>query len=92
MRVYRVRFSDFKYIINATKLRKIATLAETGNIEEKLATRVRKSVLILAANYKYKLRILFFAHFVSRICSIHVSPFCTQRKSILHYNPQLSRV
>ena len=37
---------------NGTILRKIAILAETGKMEGKLATRVRKTVLILAAKYK----------------------------------------
>ena len=45
-------------------LRKIATLAETGKMEGKLESRVRKSVLILTAKYKYKLYKLFFARLV----------------------------
>ena len=61
-------------------LRKIATLAETGKIEEKLESRVRKSVLILSA--KYKLYNLFFARLVSRICSINVAIFRMQCSSI----------
>ena len=62
----------------------MATLAETGKMERKLATRVRKSVLILAAKYKYKLSNLFSARLVSRICSIYVSIFRTQCSSISH--------
>ena len=58
-------------------LRKIATLAETGKMEGNIVSRVHKSVLILAAKYKYKLNNLFFARFVSLIRSIYVSIFRT---------------
>ena len=55
MRVSRVRF----YYVNTLKMEqycgKKATLAETGKMEVKIATRVCKSVQILAAKYKYKL-------------------------------------
>ena len=81
MRVSRVRFY---YVNTLTILRKIAILAETGKMEGKLATLVRKSVLILAAKYKYKLYNLFFARLVSRICSIYVSIFRTQCNTISH--------
>ena len=65
-------------------LRNIATLSETGKIEGKLATRVRKSLLILATKYKYKLYNLFFARLVSRIRSVYLSIFRTQCNSILY--------
>ena len=71
-------------IENGTILRKIDTLAETCKMEGKLATRVRKSVLILAAKYNYKVYNLFFARLVSRICSIYVWIFCTHCSSISH--------
>ena len=51
-------------------------------MEGKLATRVRKSVLVLAAKYKYKIYNLFFARLVSRISSIYVSIVGTQCSSI----------
>ena len=73
-----------QYIQSGTILRKIAILAETGKMEGKLESRVRKSVLILAMNNKYKLYNLFFARFVSRIRSIYVSIFRTQCSSISH--------
>ena len=50
-----------QYIESGAILRKIATLAETGKTEGKLESRVCKSVLILAAKYKYKIYTLFFA-------------------------------
>ena len=50
-----------QYIESGTILRKVATLAETGKMEGKLATRVCKSVLILAAKNKYKF-ISYFSH------------------------------
>ena len=53
-------------------------------MEVKLATRVRKCVLILAAKYKYKLYNLFFARLVSRICAIYEPIFRTQCGSISH--------
>ena len=65
-------------------LRKIATLAETGKMEGNIESRVRKSVLILAAKYKYKLTNLIFGRVVSRIRSIFVSIFRTQCSSISH--------
>ena len=55
----------------------VATLVETGKIEGKFATRVPKSVLIFAAKWKYKLRVLFFKDFVSYIFTIYVSLFRT---------------
>ena len=62
MRVSRVRFYDANTLNESgTILRKIATLAETGKIEGNIVFRVRKSVLILAAKYKYKLNNLLFA-------------------------------
>ena len=61
----------------------MATLAETGKMEGNIVSRVRKSVLILAAKYKYKLN-LFFARVVSRIRSIYASIFRAQCSSILH--------
>ena len=77
--------ASYVYYVNTlTILRKIAILAETGKMEGKLATLVRKSVLILAAKYKYKLYNLFLARLVSRICSIYVSIFRTQCNSISH--------
>ena len=73
------------YIESGLILRKIATLAETDKMEGNIVSRVRKSVLILAAKYyKYKLNNLFFARVVSRIRSIYVSIFRTQCSSILH--------
>ena len=68
------------YIENGTTLRKIVTLAETGKMEGKLATRV----LILAAKYKYNLYYLFFARLVSRIRSAYVSIFRTKCSSNSH--------
>ena len=53
-------------------------------MEGSIASRVRKSVLIVAAKYKYKLINLFFARVVSVIRSIYVSIFRTQCSSILH--------
>ena len=53
-------------------------------MEGKSATRVRKSVLILAAKYKYKFYNLLLARLVSRICSIYVSIFSTKCSSISH--------
>ena len=53
-------------------------------MEGKLESRVRKSVLILAAKYKYKPYNLFFARIVTRICTIYVSIFRTQCTSISH--------
>ena len=53
-------------------------------MEGNIVSRVRKSVLILAAKYKYKLKNLFFAQVVSRICSNYVSIFRTQCSSISH--------
>ena len=53
-------------------------------MEGNIVSRVRKSVLILAAKYKYKLNKLFFARVVSRIRSIYVSIFRTQFSSISH--------
>ena len=44
-------------------------------MEGQLESRVRQSVLILTAKYKYKLYSLLFARFVSRICSVFVSIF-----------------
>ena len=64
-----------KYIENGTILRKIATFEETGKMEGNIVSRVRKSVLILAAECQYKLNNLFFARVVSRIRSIYVSIF-----------------
>ena len=60
-----------QYIESGTILRKIATLAETGKMEGNIVSRVLKSVLILAAEYKYKLNNLFFARVVSRIRSVN---------------------
>ena len=54
------------------------TLAKTGKIDRNCAARSGKSVQILTANLKYKLCILFFARYVSRICSIYVSFFRMQ--------------
>ena len=83
----RISFSFFLclYIENATKLRKIDTLAKTGKIEGNCATRVRKNVQFLEASLMYKLCILFFACYVSRICSVYVSLFRTQGNSISHW-------
>ena len=53
-------------------------------MEGNIVSRVRKSVLILAAEHKYKLNDLFFARVVSRIRSIYVLIFRTQCSSILH--------
>ena len=41
-------------------------------MEGNIVSRVRKSVLILAAKYEYKFNNLFFAQVVSRIRSIYV--------------------
>ena len=41
-------------------------------MEGNIVSRVRKSVLILAAKYKYKLNNLFFALVVSRIREIQL--------------------
>ena len=51
-------------------------------MEGNIVSRVRKSVLILAAKYKYKLYNLFFERLVSRIRSTYVSIFRTQCSSI----------
>ena len=53
------------YIESGTILRKIATLKENGKIQGKLATRDRKSVLILAAYTSTN----DVSYFVSRISS-----------------------
>ena len=65
-------------------IHKIATLAEIGKMEGNIVSRVRKSVPILAAKYKYKHYNLFFARLVSRICFIYVLVFRTQCSSISH--------
>ena len=65
-------------------LRKIATLAETGKMDGNIVSRVLKSVLNLAAEYKYNFNNLFFARVVLRIRSIYVLIFRTQCSSISH--------
>ena len=82
MRVSRVRFYYNNNIESGIILRKIATLAEIGKMEGNIVSRVRKSVLLLAAKYKYKLNNLIFARVVSRIRSIYASIFRTQCSSI----------
>ena len=69
-------------------MRKIATLAETGKMEGNIVSRVRKSVLILAAKYKYKLNNLFFARVVSPIRRFRfqfLEPFCNISPSVLTF-------
>ena len=64
-------------------------------MEEKLPTCVRKSVIILAAKYKYKLHNLFFARLVSRMCPISVSLFARNVARFCIYTaikPNLLRV
>ena len=53
-------------------------------MEGNIVSRVRKSVLILDAEYKYKLNNLIFARVLSRIRSIYVLIFRTQCSSISH--------
>ena len=64
-------------------------------MEGKLESHICKSVLILAAKYKYKFFNLFFARLVSRICSIYVSislyHLCIGSMQLdFAYNPQWS--
>ena len=53
-------------------------------MEGNIVSRVRKSVLFLAAEYKYKLNNLIFVRVLSRIRSIYVSIFRAQCSSISH--------
>ena len=50
----------------------MATLAETGKMEGNIVSRVRKSVLILAAKYKYKLNNLFFAQVFTHPLNLNI--------------------
>ena len=85
--VLDLRISCFFSFISVLKIQQYCRkniLAKTRRIEVNCATRVRKIVQILRAKLGCNQCILFFARYVSRICSIYVSLFCTKGTSISH--------